>query len=114
MEPTAPASRGSIDSFWPPAGGARAGQNEDPDALDDPPEVKEIMEELGEDPSRGRRGMAAAAGGPFGGGALPRGGPLGVVSTLATGVVALSTQALVWAGDVGDRVLFNSPLGAPL
>ena len=64
------------------------------------------MEELGEDP-RGRGGGAAGALG----GVLPR-GPLSVVSTLATGVVALGTQALVWAGDAGDRLLFNTPLGA--
>ena len=66
------------------------------------------MEELGEDP-RGRGG--GAAGGALGGEVLPR-GPLSVVSTLATGVVALGTQALVWAGDAGDRLLFTTPLGA--
>ena len=85
--------------------GARSAHADDPDALDDPPEVREIMEELGEDP-RGRGGAAGALGD-----ILPR-GPLSVVSTLATGVVALSTQLLVWAGDVGDRLLFSTPLGA--
>ncbi len=86
--------------------GARSAHADDPNALDDPPEVREIMEELGEDP----RGRGSGAAGALGG-VLPR-GPLSVVSTLATGVVALGTQALVWAGDAGDRLLFNTPLGA--
>ena len=78
---------------------------DDADALDDPPEVRELMEELGED-TRGRVGGAA---GLFGG-VLPR-GPLGAVSTLATGVVALTSEALVRAGDLADELLFSTPLG---
>ena len=95
-------------SVWLPGGGTHAAQPaaDDPDALDDPPEVRELMEELGEAP-RGRG--AGAAGGPFGG-FLPR-GPLGAVSTLATGVVALTSEALVRVGDLADRLLFSTPLG---
>jgi hypothetical protein len=70
--------------------------------------VRELLEELGEAP----RGRAGGAGGPFGG-VLPR-GPLGAVSTLATGVVALTSEALVRAGDLADRLLFSTPLGETL
>lgn len=63
--------------------------------------MRELLEEMGEDKGSG------------GGVLLPR-GPLGMVSTLAAGVVAASSLALVYLGDVADYCIFSTPLGAPV
>lgn len=42
---------------------------------------------------------------------LPR-GPLGMASTLATGVVSVSAMAMVLVGELADHLIFATPLGA--
>ena len=42
---------------------------------------------------------------------LPR-GPLGMASTLATGVISVSAMAMVLIGDLADHLIFATPLGA--
>ena len=42
---------------------------------------------------------------------LPR-RPLGMASTLATGVISVSAMAMVVIGDLADHLLFATPLGA--
>ena len=82
----------------------KKGEGEGDEGFDEPPEVKELLEELGEN----RAAAAAAASGTV---AVP-GGPFGFVSTIATGAIVATTIAIIVACDILDDIAFRTPLGA--
>jgi len=84
-------------SAGPPEESEDAGEEEDDGGMD-PPEVNEFLAEMGEGGSSGNRG------------ARPPQGPLGVVSTIAFGTIAVALSTVGALQDLADQVMFSNPL----
>jgi hypothetical protein len=94
----------------PPAAAAGASaaapaMSEDEEGMDEPPEVREFMQELGE--GNATAGSAAATGG------VPD-GPLGVLICAALGTVSLSARYVEWTCNSADWLLSRTPPGVVL
>ena len=81
-------------------------EDEDEDGHGDPPEAKELMQELGEG-GAGRK----AQGGRGGGAGFPATGLMAVANTVALGVISTFGHVACAASDWADKALMSSPFG---
>ncbi|CAL8472166.1 g11708 [Coccomyxa elongata] len=82
----------------------QAAGSEDEEGMDEPPEVREFLQELGNDGGRGAAGADAAAG------PLPT-GPGGVLVSAAVGALSLGSRAVEWTCDAADTLYSKTPVG---
>ncbi|KAK9905595.1 hypothetical protein WJX75_002710 [Coccomyxa subellipsoidea] len=82
----------------------QAAGSEDEEGMDEPPEVRDFLQELGEGGGRPARGDDAASG------VLPT-GPGAVLVTAAVGAFSLGAHAAEWACDAADTLFSKTPVG---